>query len=514
MKKMTAAAQREIERLAVEQGDSYGALMERAGRSAARWLLELPDVLEGPVTVVCGRGNNGGDGFVIARHLCAHTDVTVVLAAGMPTTEDARHHLGRLEIYTRRPGREGPALTVLDWTEEPYLCSAAIRQATVLVDCIYGIGFHGALPEDILPLMEQMNAAPCCKVAIDMPSGVHADTGETAPGAFRADDTLMFIGEKAGGDAAACGQVTVLPLDIPEGILEQVLGQRDITSEMVRACFRPRPLDSHKGTFGHLLVACGSYGMAGAAFLCAKAALRSGVGLLTLAVPECIYPILAPMLPEAVFLPLPATPGGRFDPVGVERLLAAAQKATALVVGCGMGAGEEITRVVMPLLRQCRCPVILDADGINAVTPHMLVEETISAPLVLTPHPGEMARLLDTSTEEIQRHREEVARRFADEYGVTLALKGYHTLVAAPGRPALENHTGNPGMATGGSGDLLAGMIASLAAQGMDPYYAALCGVYLHGAAGDRAAARLSQHSMLPTDMLEELGGLFLNMEK
>jgi len=513
MNKATAAAMREMERLAVEQGDSYASLMERAGNGAAAWLLEQP-ACTGPVTVVCGRGNNGGDGFVIARRLCLHTDVTVVLATGAPTTEDARHNFELLEPLTRRPGRQGPALTVLDWAAEPYLCSAAIRQASMVVDCIYGIGFHGTLPATVLTLLEQMNAATGHKVAVDMPSGVCTDTGKVAPGAFRAEDTLTFTAMKRGSDSPACGRVTLVPVGIPQAILEQVLGQRVITEDLVRGCFRPRPLDSHKGTFGRVVTVCGSYGMAGAAYLCAKAALRSGVGLVMAAVPRSVYPILAPMLPEAVFLPLPETPTGQLSHEAIEPLLTALEGTSAAVVGCGLGTGPSVTAVVSALLHRSPCPIILDADGINAVTPHMLVEETASAPLVLTPHPGEMARLLDTTVGEVQRHREEIAHRFAEEYGVTLALKGYHTLVAAPGRRLLQNETGNPGMATGGSGDLLAGLIGGLVAQGMDPYLATVCGVYLHGAAGDRAAARLSQHSMLPTDMLEDLGGLFLNLEK
>ena len=203
-----------------------------------------------------------------------------------------------------------------------------------------------------------------------------------------------------------------------------------------------------------------------------------------------------------------------FDRVLGLNLLEAAEKASAVVAGCGLGHPERWTELLGALRRRCLCPLVLDADGINAITPHMLLEDTASAPLILTPHPGEMARLLDTSTGAVQKRREEIARRFADSYGVTLARKGHHTLVTAPGQPLWCNPTGNPGMAAGGSGDVLAGMIGSLAAQGLAPLEAAACGVWLHGAAGDAAAARRSQHSMLPSDLVEELGGLFLKFEK
>ncbi len=514
MKEATAADMRTMEQLAVEQGDTYEQLMERAGKVAATWLATRPELAGLPVTVVCGRGNNGGDGLVLARYLCETADVTVVLAAGVPVTDTASLNHARLMPLTLRPGRTGAALTVLNWQEEPYLCSAAVREASVVVDCLYGIGFHGPLPGEMVPLLRQMNAAAGCKVAIDMPSGVSADTGEGDTDAFRAEHTLTFTALKVGLKAPESGQVTVLDIGIPARLTEQVLGQKTITEALVRLCFSPRPADSHKGTYGRVVAVCGSYGMAGAAMLCIRAALRSGAGLVTAAVPRSVYPLLAPAIPEAVFLPLPEDEQGRLSIEALRPLLETMEGATAVVVGPGLGRSEGLTQLVTAVCRRSPCPVILDADGINAVKPHMLLEEAVSAPLILTPHPGEMARLLETPLSEIQEHREEVARRFSQEYGVTLVLKGHHTLVASPGRPLLQNDTGNPGMATGGSGDVLAGLIGGLTAQGLSPYHAALCGVYLHGAAGDRAAARLSQHSMLPSDLLEELGGLFLNLEK
>lgn len=287
-----------------------------------------------------------------------------------------------------------------------------------------------------------------------------------------------------------------------------------ITKDLVAERFLPRPLDSHKGTYGRLLTVCGSYGMAGAALLCARGALRSGVGLLTAAVPERVYPLLAAAVPEAVFLPLPDTEDGTLSAAAAESLCRAVSGATAVVIGPGLGTGPDIAQVVSRVCRDSTRPVVLDADGINSLDSHILVEETVLAPLILTPHPGEMARLLGEPVDRVQRHRREIARRFVDQTGVTLVLKGHHTLVGAPGRPLLENLTGNPGMATGGSGDVLAGIIGALAAQGMDPYYAAMCGVYLHGVAGDRAAVRLSQHSLLPSDLIEELPDLFLQFEK
>ena len=286
-----------------------------------------------------------------------------------------------------------------------------------------------------------------------------------------------------------------------------------ITRDMVKRHFKARKADSHKGDYGRLLAVCGSYGMAGAALLCARAALRCGTGLVTVAVPRSVYPLLAAAVPEAVFVPLPETAGGQLAPEATEPLLAAVDKATAVVMGPGLGSGDQLTDVVMAVLEHATCPVILDADGINAIKPHMLDKGTIAAPLVLTPHPGEMARLLDTTIGQVQAAREQTACDFADKHGVVLALKGHHTVVAAPGGHMLCCHAGNPGMATGGSGDVLAGMVGAFAAQGMDTYDAALCGVYLHGVAGDDAAAAMSQRYMLPTDIVGCLSDQFLDLE-
>lgn len=282
-----------------------------------------------------------------------------------------------------------------------------------------------------------------------------------------------------------------------------------ITGEMLLPHFPPRDPESHKGSYGRLLVAAGSDGMAGAARLCAEGALRCGVGLVTAALPRSIYPIVSAALPEAVCLPLEGT-----DATARAALRAAAKAADAAVLGCGMGRSPGAQALIWDLLCHGDSPLVLDADGINAVSLHIDRLKTVRRPLVLTPHPGEMARLTGRSVDEIETHRAAVARAFAEEYGVTLVLKGHRTLIAAPCRPLLRNPTGNPGMATGGSGDVLAGMIGAFLAQGFDTCAAAICGVYLHGLAGDRAAAKLSQHAMLPRDLIAELGGLFLDLEK
>ena len=277
----------------------------------------------------------------------------------------------------------------------------------------------------------------------------------------------------------------------------------------VKQNFPSRAADSHKGTYGTLLSVCGSYGMAGAAVLAARAAGRCGTGLVIAALPESIYPIAAAQLPEVVFAPLAES-----SAAGHLRALAPSlKKVTALLIGCGLGDSAATRELVEGLFQQATCPIVLDADGINAAARHISIVETAHPPLVLTPHPKELARLLSCSVEQIQANRENAVLTAAKRFNAVVVLKGHRTVIADPNGSVAINETGNPGMAVAGSGDVLAGMIAGLLAQGLSPLEAARCGVYLHGAAGDNAAKRLSQHAMLPTDILDELGALFLQLE-
>lgn len=276
---------------------------------------------------------------------------------------------------------------------------------------------------------------------------------------------------------------------------------KKITPQEIKAAFPPRPADAHKGTFGHLLLFCGSYGMAGAAILAAKAALRSGVGLLTVAVPQSVYPIVSNAVPEAVCLPLEETQNGVLSPAATQQLLAALDGKSALLIGCGLGLNDETKSAMFALLEQANCPIVLDADGLNALSQHIDTVSAVKVPLILTPHPGEMARLVQSDVAAVQKDRVHIARDFAAKYAVVLALKGHHTVVT-DGCTVSVNPTGNAGMATGGSGDVLAGMIASFVAQGISPLTAAKSGVFLHGAAGDMAAKVYTKRGMLPSDLL------------
>lgn len=278
---------------------------------------------------------------------------------------------------------------------------------------------------------------------------------------------------------------------------------------MLQSVLKPRAAESNKGDYGRLLCVCGSEGMAGAAVMSAGAALRCGAGIVEAALPRAIYPVVASRLIEAVYTLLAPAEDGSLPRTEEEKLLAAVSRADACLTGCGLGKSAAALSQVLTVLRNSAVPVVLDADGINLAAEHIDVLKEAKAPLILTPHPGEMGRLLGASAADVQSRRLECARGFAAEHGVILVLKGAGTIVAAPDGRLYRNTTGNPGMARGGSGDVLAGMIGAFLAQGAEPFEAAASAVYLHGLAGDRCAARLSQCGMLPTDLIGELPGLF-----
>ena len=506
---LTVEEMRRAESVAIESGISAAELMENAGKAATELIAKRFAVGDLHTVVLVGKGNNGGDGLVVARHLHEMgAPVTVILTDGIPTVSPAAEQFAVLSEFP---------VEILHFSQETYLSLDTVRHAGLLVDAVFGIGFHGDVPEHLHRLFDLANARTCPLIALDIPSGISADTGERSPHGLGADLTVAFAAGKPAHDGGnlSIGEVVCVDIGITDAVLIQVSRRaQPLHIHHIQPCFTPRNPDSHKGSFGRLLSVCGSYRMPGAAVLAAKAALRCGVGLCVSAMPQSAYPLVASYLTEPIFVPLPETASGTVSKNARAALREQAAQADALLIGCGLGRSDGADAVVFDLLEQARCPIVLDADGINAVCAHIDTLKTVSVPVIVTPHPAEMARLCGLSVEQVQADRIGVARRFADEYGVTVVLKGHRTVVTAPGVGLYENTTGNAGMATGGSGDVLAGMIASFLAQGMDPVNAALCGVYLHGAAGDHAAATLSQHAMLPSDIIDALGGLFLILEK
>jgi len=488
-------------------------LMENAGRAVAE---EAARVAEEacPASgraprwlVLAGKGNNGGDGLVCARHLAERGwDVCVVyaappesLAGEAAVQRDIAQRLGLAQVVYE-PGK-------LDW-----------NRWDGIVDALLGTGTSGAPREPYASLIREANASGKPIVAIDVPSGLNADTGETADPCIRARVTVALAMMKRGlvlyPGAEAAGEVVVRPIGIPEeaahrfGVSAFVLNEATMRRKFGVSLPLPRRADTHKGTYGHALVIAGSRDMSGAGLLCAKAALRAGCGLVTWAVPESLALPLAGRLPEAMVRGI--ADGGRGDwrETPAERLAACAEGKQAVVVGPGLGRWPGDDAWLRELWDAVQAPLVVDADGLNmlAAAGSPLSWPRRRAPTVLTPHPGEMARLCGLATPEVQRDRIGLARRYAEQNGVVLVLKGARTVVATPQGGVYVNTTGNAGMATGGAGDVLAGVIGSLLAQGLDADAAAALGVYLHGAAGDRAAAaRPSPGSLIAGDIVEAL---------
>lgn len=510
---VTAANMRRLEQAAVDAGDSYAALMERAGIAASDAFIKRMAFSDRDIVLVlCGGGNNGGDGFVIAERLCEKTDAAVyVLLCAQPQTELARDRFRRLS-QTRA--------IVNEWDEETQKqeLPAFVSNVTCVIDAVYGIGYRGALPASLCVLFDHIRQTRLPVLAVDIPSGLAADDGTADPHTLHATMTVTFTAKKPTMASAFgrtfCGELVIADVGIPTSLTARCeTPLHFLTEPDVRVCFEPRPADSHKGTFGSVLSLCGSYGMAGAALLCGKAALRCGAGLLHMALPASVYPIVASQLWEAVCHPL-AEVSGCIAASQAPKLAQTADGVKAVVVGCGLSQTEEAVLLLEAFLPQIKVPLILDADGLNILSAHTHIGKAIKAPLIVTPHPLEMARLLDATVEAVQRDRIGAAVRYAAMSGAVTVLKGHRTVIAAPTGEVFINPTGNCGLATGGSGDVLSGMIASFVAQGMAPLDAACCGVFLHGRAAELTAEHFGVTAMLPTDLIEALPSLLSQYEK
>ena len=501
----TKQQMQQMERAAVGRGTTMQQLMEEAGAAAVRHIRKKGPAEGKKIAILCGKGNNGGDGFVCARLLSRMgARVAVILAEGFPASDLAKNAYGAM----------GTLVNVLDWQKNPETCRRAVQQADVIVDGLYGFSFHGELRPPVAALTRVANGSPGLRISLDLPSGVECDTGKAGADTFCADETVAFSVPKVGHalypGARYTGKLCVVPAGIETEILDRTgAGLLVPEKEEVRACLPERDPQANKGTFGRLLCLCGSYGMAGAAALCAGAALRCGAGLVDLAVPERIYPILAAKLSEPIFTVYPEAEDG-FSPGGKAMVEKSLSLAKAVVVGCGLGRSEEKTRWVTGLVRHYPGPMVVDADALRALEGNLAVLNEAAGVRVLTPHPGEMGGLLGLSAGQVQENRLQTARDFAVQYPKTvLVLKGAGTLIARGQEAVLQNTTGNAGMARGGSGDMLAGMIGAFLAQGMEAKRAAMCGVYLHGLAGDLTAREQTQNAMLPTDMIARLPQVF-----
>lgn len=555
MRVVTSAQMKQIELNSLGYDLTFHRLMENAGAAAAAFIRRTFKVQDRNCIIFCSKGNNGGDGLVVARKLTEHdVNVLVSMVDGLPSSGEAREMYDQLDTL---------GVPMLDFSQTVEKTRSWLTQTDLVVDAICGTGFRGELRELQRQACDMINSCTAAVVSLDLPTGLECDTGRIAKGSVEADFTLVFDCLKPAHvlpvSKGHCGVVEVLDIGIPEeahqGIRYESYGdavrepepppkpepepeplpeKAPVVSVAVEEPEAPafpevtpsslsrmtlgqafellpqRNPDSHKGTFGRLVNVAGSARYRGAAILSTLAALRCGAGLVTLCSTEAVCAAAAVRIPEATFLPLAHNEIGTLDgTLPLSALTECLEQATGVVFGCGLGNNLHTARLLEHVLKNSLAPVVLDADGINGLVGNIHVLKEAKAPILLTPHPGEMARLLSVSTQAVQDDRVSAALGFAQRHNVTVVLKGPGTLIASPDGQVMVNETGNAGLAKGGSGDVLAGMIGSLLAQGLPPRHAASVAVFLHGLAADRTAGRLSMTSMLPSELLEDLSDIF-----
>jgi len=507
MKILTSAEMRAIDRTAIEEiGITGVVLMENAGLRIVRAIkARFPDLTGESVVIVAGKGNNGGDGLVVARHLAnAGVGVEVLLLAGKDEVKgDAAANLA---IALKSGVSVTEVRTSAEWKKE----APAVFQATIVVDAMFGTGLLKPLDGLYAAAAADINKSRAFTVAVDIPSGLSSDTFEIIGPSVEADLTVALAAPKIAHifppAAERVGELVVGPIGVPPALFDG----RDLKLELVeeariRPHFARRRRDAHKGSFGHLIVFAGSLGKSGAASLAGRAGLRMGAGLVTVATAAGVLPSIARGTAELMTEPLPETPEKTIAAEALGRAAALLKGKDAVLVGPGLTTNPSTGEFVLGLLPKIKVPCVIDADGLNIVAARLDVLGRLGAPAVLTPHPGEFARLAGRSNEDVVRHRLELAPEFAAKHGVIVVLKGYRTLIAAPDGRVFVNPTGNPGMATGGTGDVLGGMIAAQIAQKVDPLGAALSAVYAHGLAGDVAADRLGEKALVAGDLIRYL---------
>ena len=514
MRVLNTQQMREADRRTIDEvGIPAIVLMENAGRQAvAAMEAAFEDLAASRVGVLCGRGNNGGDGFVVARTLIQRGVETAVFLLGSvaDVRGDARTNLEVL-------GRIGLTVVEISNAQEWELHFTEISECDLLVDAILGTGFHGQLSGLLETVVADVNGLGVPVVAIDIPTGLSADSHEVEGEAIDASMTVTLAAPKIPlvlppADSHA-GDLVIADIGIPLPLLDDVAGPyiELLTRDRMRELVPARASDSHKGDFGRVLIVAGSLGKTGAAYLAAIGALKSGAGLVTIATPRSCLPIIAAMAPEFMTEPLDETASGGIDYASLDRVL----DIPADVIACGPGLGQEpaTSAFVQGLLERAGVPLVLDADALNAFSgdPDRLMGRD-GVDVIITPHPGEMARLLNTSTEAVQHDRLRYATEFAAAHRVHVVLKGHRTIVAGPEDRVFVNLTGNAGMATGGTGDLLTGMIAAWFAQLLDAEAACKLAVYLHGTAGDLAEADEGEVALLAGDVAGHIGDAILEL--
>jgi len=490
---VTAQQMREIDQKAInEYNFPEAVLMENAGRAATDVLLaKFPKLADLHITIAVGAGNNGGDGLVIARYLHKlGAKVKVFLAQEKELSPSTQLNLSILEKLPVK-------IYSLDTENSIHLFKVAINTTDIFIDALLGTGVNRQLSSLLAEIVDIVNKRTCVTVAVDVPTGLNCDTGEIYGSCLVADYTIGLALPKRGyylnKGLKYCGEITIVDIGFPEELLAECgLQTYLVDNDYLQGHLQERQRNSHKGTYGHLLLVGGSMGMSGAVTLAARSSYRAGVGAVSCAVPSDVQLHIAVNIPEAMVYPLSE----------VEVLLKGKK---AVVLGPGMGKNEHVLQMLQYILQESTCPIVLDADALNVLAGNLELLSLAKVPVILTPHPGEMARLIGKDVKLVQNNRLETAQNFAVEHQVWLVLKGANTVIAAPNGEIYLNTIDSPALAVAGSGDVLAGILGSFLAQGMSPEEACCMAVRLHGEAGVKLAEQMGTISTQAGDIIEVL---------
>ncbi len=507
MKVVRTSEMKEIDGYAIERIGIPGiVLMENAAIRVIQQLKkDIGELLSKNVVVFAGKGNNGGDALAVSRHLhnLGVNVLTIVVGPEDSIKGDARINLDILKNMTAR-------LVVVEDQSHFEEIAASLFLADVIIDGLLGTGLKGEVSGLFADIIQLVNQAERYILSIDIPSGMDGDTGRSRGICINADRTVTLgfpkLGLLVGDGPKFAGEVEVADIGIPDKAIEgRDLSINLITRHEAVSLLPVRPPFSHKGNHGRILVIAGSVGLTGAAVLASSAAVRSGAGLVTLGIPSGLYNIAASKLTEVMTLPLADSGSGFLSSKCIEYLEDLLKNFDVIALGPGLGCSTEITEVVSWLVEHAEVPLVIDADGINSLSLNIDVLTKAKAPIVFTPHPGEMARLTGSQVKDVLENKMDVITGFSARWNCTVVLKDWRTITAAPDGQVFINTTGNAGMATGGTGDVLTGMIAAFAGQGMSPEAAAAAGAYVHGLAGDISADRKGQMGMTAGDLVESI---------
>lgn len=503
MKILTADEIKKTECKCFELYSTEAELMLKAGTACYNEIVKKygDSLKNSKVSVLCGNGKNAGDGFVIARLLyCYGADASIVICDKMPIIAEPA-------MYYEQALNSG--VKSVSFTEK-------IPDCDYIVDCMFGIGFHGEPRSPFDKIFSAVNETGAVVISVDTPSGTDSTLGSVCTDCIKADFTIAISTLKYAHILPPandyCGDTVVVDIGISDDCYEPC-DTNTIEKTFVRSLFHRQNTNDNKGSRGTVLSLCGSYTMPGAAVFAAESAIRSGAGLVRVTVPKSAYPLVECHTCQPVFHPVCENKSGTFSADTAEEINDDLNRCDSIVMGCGVGINDDTEAFVRYVLKNANSPVILDADGINCVNRSIDILKDIKVPVVLTPHPGEMSRLVSKSVAEVQADRIGIAKNFAKSYGVVLVLKGANTVVT-DGEKVFVNTTGNPAMAMGGSGDMLSGMIGAFVAQGVPSFDAAIAGVYIHGLCGDTAAAQISSRGITVFDMIDRLGALMSEFEQ